>query len=85
MGKADYFKDGDWNGICDYCGFKFKFSKLKKTWDGYYACRKCWEPRQPQDFVRGVLDDQSVPDSRPDQDPTFVEGAQNLPLPEGND
>jgi hypothetical protein len=82
MGKADYYKSGDYNGICDWCGFKFKFSKLKKTWDGFYCCSKCFEVRQPQDFVRGVLDNQSVPVSKPDSTPTFTEGAQDLPLPE---
>lgn len=82
MGKADYYKSGDWNGICDYCGHKFKFSSLKKTWDGFHTCKNCWEPRQPQDFVRGVLDNQSVPITKPDTTPTFTEDATNLPLPE---
>jgi hypothetical protein len=82
MGKADFYKDGDWNGVCDYCGFKFKFSNLKKTWDGYYTCSRCWEPRQPQDFVKGKIDDQSVSVSRPDSSPTFTEGATDLVVPE---
>jgi hypothetical protein len=73
MGKADYYKSGDYNAICDYCGFKYKFSKLKKTWDGFYSCSKCWEPRHPQDFVKGVLDNQSVPVSRPESTDTFVD------------
>lgn len=81
MGKADFYKDGDHNGICDYCSFKYKFSTFLKTWDGYYVCRKCFEIRHPQDFVKGKLDNQSVPVSRSDSDPVFVEGAQNLPLP----
>ena len=29
---------GDWNAICDRCGFKFKASELKKTWDNLYVC-----------------------------------------------
>lgn len=61
MGRADYLKLGDYNAICWECGFKFKASKLKKHWKGYYTCKECWEPRQPQDFVRAVPDDMSVP------------------------
>lgn len=73
MGHADYYKSGDYNAVCDLCGFKYKFSKLRKTWDGLYSCPKCWEPRQPQDFVKGVLDKQSVPVTRPESTDEFVD------------
>jgi len=68
MGHADYYKSGTYNGICDRCGSKFKFSDLKLEWDGLYVCTAngCWEARQPQDYVKGVRDDMSVPVSRPD-------------------
>ena len=66
MGRADYWKHGDHNAICDVCGFKFKASELKKTWDNFYVCSKDFEPRHPQDFLRGKKDDQSVPWSRPE-------------------
>lgn len=67
MGHADYLKNGTWNAICDRCGSKFKFSMLKKEWDGLYVCtaKDCWEPRQPQDYLRGIRDNMSVPISRP--------------------
>lgn len=80
MGQSDYFKAGSHNAICDICGFKFKIEQLFKTWDGYYACRVngCWNPRQPQDFVRGVLDNQSVAINRPDQPEEFTTTAQDL-------
>lgn len=81
MGRADYYADGQYNQICDQCGFKYKSKDMRKQWDGLQVCRTCWEPRHPQDFVKGVQDNQSVPVSRPDQNPTFTEGAQNLPLP----
>lgn len=71
--SADYFKPGDWNAICDRCGFKYKFSQLRKTWDGLYVCReKCWEPRHPQDRVKARRDRQSVPVARPPGTDTFV-------------
>ena len=74
MGRSDFWSSGDYNAICDRCGFKFKFSELKKEWDGLYVCTAngCWEPRQPQDFVRGVNDHQSVPVSRPENPDVFI-------------
>lgn len=74
MGHADYYRSGTWNGICDRCGSKFKFSDLKLEWDGLYVCTAngCWEARQPQDYVKGVRDDMSVPVSRPQQPNVFL-------------
>jgi hypothetical protein len=34
--------------------------------------KKRWEPQQPQDFVRGIADDQSIPEPRPRQQNRFV-------------
>ena len=72
MGKADYFRAGDWNGICQQCGKKFKFSKLKTQWDGLITCPSCFDFRHPQEFVRAKLDDQSVPDSSPEPTDVFI-------------
>ena len=66
MSKADTLKLGDWNAICDRCGFKFKASELKKTWDNLYVCEDDWEPRHPMDFLRGRPDDSSTPWNRPE-------------------
>jgi hypothetical protein len=71
MGHADYYKSGDNNCICDRCGFKYKASELKKTWDGLQTCWKCWEYRHPQDFVRGVEDNQKPLLSRPEAPDSF--------------
>lgn len=54
-GKHDSYKPGDYNAICDGCGFKFKASMLKKRWDGYMVCEKDWEPRHPQDLVEARI------------------------------
>lgn len=65
---------GDYNVICDRCGFKKKRSECRKTWDGLLVCADtCWEPRHPQDFVRGRKDRQRVPDPRPDTQTMFNE------------
>ena len=82
MGHADYYRSGTYNGICDRCGSKFKFSDLKLEWDGLYVCTAngCWEPRQPQDYVKGVRDDMSVPVSRPDQPNVFLDTIYSNPI-----
>ena len=59
--RIDKAEVGAWNARCDRCGWKFKNYELFKTWDGYYVDRECWEIRHPQDFVRGIPDDPSVP------------------------
>ena len=75
MGHADYLRNGDWNAICDRCGSKFKFSQLRLEWDGLYVCTAngCFENRQPQDYVKGVMDNMAVPVSRPDQPPIYIQ------------
>ena len=72
MGNRDYFKLGEWNVICDQCGFKFKGSELRDRWDGAKVCRDCWEPRPPQEFVKGIKEDQSTPYSRPENVDIFT-------------
>jgi hypothetical protein len=83
MGRADYLLIGSYNAICDQCGFKFKNISMRTQWDGLRVCKDCFEVRQPQDFVRGVKDEQSVPIARPDSEPTFTEVAQSL-VPDEN-
>ena len=72
MGRADYLALNDYNAICDRCGKKFKASELRKDWQGLYVCERDWEPRHPQDFVRGVQDVQTVPWSRPPPAAVFI-------------
>jgi hypothetical protein len=64
-GEADYYSSGNWNFICDLCGRKNKSSMAMFTWNGLYVCKHHREIRNPQDFLRGVKDNQSVPWSRP--------------------
>lgn len=63
--KKNYFVSGDYNAICDSCGQKVKASLVKKRWDGLMVCSSCWEPRQPQDFVKAKTDKIIVPWTRP--------------------
>ncbi len=67
MGRADYLDLGNWNAVCWECGRKRKASELARNWQGYYVCPEHWEPRQPQDFVKNVIDDETVPWSQPSE------------------
>ena len=73
MGQADFLRVGDYNAICDVCGRKFKFSRLRQKWDNTWACEQDWEPRQPQDYLKGIKDNMSVPLSRPDPPTLFLQ------------
>ena len=65
---------GDYNAICDRCGYKFKASEMKRTWDNLFVCvYGCWEPRHPQDFVKGKADKQVVPIARAEQEWVFTD------------
>jgi hypothetical protein len=72
-GPNDHLILGAWNAICDRCGAKFKNFQLRRTWNHLWCCVKCWEPRQPQDFVRGVQDRMTTPWARPPAADDFVE------------
>ena len=69
MGKQDYYKTGSWNVICDRCGEKFKGEQLVKEWTGFMVCKPCHEPRNIQDFLRGVPDNLPKPYYRPEIEP----------------
>lgn len=51
--------------VCDVCGFDYRSSEMRKRWDGAWVCRKDWESRHPQDFVKGRRDKMRVPIARP--------------------
>lgn len=85
MGKADFLRLGDHNAQCYECGRKFKASELKRHWQGYYVCPDHWEPRQPQDFVRGTKDIQAPGWTQPQPAPVFVAGAPDIPIPSPSD
>lgn len=74
MGRADFLELGSWNIVCFRCGKKAKASQSRKQWQGYYVCDRpgCFEPRQPQDFVRGLPDIQAPPWVQPPSGDIFV-------------
>ena len=63
---------GAWRVICDRCGGEFWSYQCQMEWTGLFVCkRNCWEPRHPQDFVRGKTDKQRVPIARPEPTDVF--------------
>lgn len=72
---------GDYNAVCDICGFKHKASDLRESGDlgkrGLKVCSKCYDPLHMQDILRGRADNPSVPWARPDTSPA-VSGPNNI-------
>lgn len=72
MDGNDYKSGGSW-GICDECGFKFRLSEMRRRWDKAIVCKSDWEPRHPQEFVRGKADRIKYPgEIRPEPEDNFT-------------
>lgn len=75
----NYYRKGEYNALCDSCGFKFKASDLMKRWDGLMVDQACWEARQPQDLIRAVKDPpEPLPWTRSNDGSTAFPQALNL-------
>lgn len=70
--KNNWFKSGEWNALCDVCGFKFKAKDLKDRWDGLKVCNQDWEPRHPQELIRPMPDQIKLPWTRPEPQDQFI-------------
>jgi hypothetical protein len=77
----NYYKPGDWNCICDRCGFKFKASELKEEWTGLMVCSKDFETRHPSDLFRPPREQVGVPWTRDEPTDTFVSVSYITPAP----
>lgn len=53
-------------------GFKVDLDTLVRQWDGQMISRKFVDIRNPQDFVRGVKDVQTLPFARPEPPDTYI-------------
>lgn len=69
---SDHYARGDWNAICARCGRKAKASTFVRQWQGYWVCQEHWEPRHPQDFVRGKVERPTPPWTQPPPPDTFA-------------
>ena len=80
MAGTNYYLKGSSDAMCDECGRIVKFVELRKRWDGMWVDDRCWEPRHPQDFVRAVKDDPSIPVARPLKI-IYLVNSDNIPSP----
>jgi hypothetical protein len=65
-------KPGDYFVWCQRTGFKVPASEIMREWNGLLVWNRVYEPRHPQDFVRGVTDDQSIPFGNPKPENVFL-------------
>lgn len=54
LDDKEVYIPGLFNIYCMSCARKYKSNEIRRRWDGLYVCDEDWEPRHPQDFVRGV-------------------------------
>ena len=66
------YRPGDPWGICDRCGFKVRLRKLRREHTGFRVCSECWDPKHPQELLRGRPDLQAVRDPRPEPADVFL-------------
>lgn len=67
-----YLRKGDWNAFCQRCGKKYKASQLTQEWTQLWVCHSCYEDRNAQEFVRGIIDQQAVPWSASEAPDNFI-------------
>lgn len=73
MATELWYKPGSFYRICDRTGFSVRAGNTRQEWTNNIVRTQSFEFRQPQDLVRGVVDDQSVPQARPRQPNIFVQ------------
>lgn len=75
--NTNTFTDSPNYEICDRTGFKVPVGELAKEWNGGMVRRESWEPRHPQDFVRG-RPERAKGSPRPEQADTFIADAEQI-------
>ena len=73
MGRDRHYVPGSFYRVDDRTGFPTRSYRTRKEWNNLIVSERVWEARQPQDFVKGVKDDQTVPQARPLSPNTFIE------------
>jgi hypothetical protein len=76
MGRVGFYRNGDWNAICDQCGQPYKASGLNRdgqTRGALMVCPRCYDPLHPQELMRPVADPKPIPWARPESPDIFVQ------------
>ena len=66
------YVEGDHFKICDRSGFKIRSSDSRREWNGSIVHKHFFEPRHPQDLVKGKPDKQNVINPRPESADHFL-------------
>lgn len=72
MGRKLHYRLGGFYRISDRTGFAVRAEHTRGQWNGIITELETWEPRQPQDLVKGRADNQTVPYPRSNSPATFV-------------
>ncbi len=61
--RSSRYRPGDHWVVCARCHFDNYASEMKKDGQhrGLWVCKKCWDPRHPQERVKGIPDPQTAP------------------------
>jgi len=70
--RTTWWQSGQYNAICDVCGFKFKNVDLQRRWDGLIVCHEDWEIQHPQERIRPIPDQKKPLITRPEATNSFV-------------
>ena len=65
-------RPGHYLMTCDLSGFVGWDDEMAEMWDGKMVLKQFWEPRHPQDSVRGIKENNSVPVARPEPEDVEV-------------
>lgn len=69
-----FYRHGEYNVICDRCGFKFGNHECKLEWNGLFVCKWCLEDKHPSDDPR-------INKIKPDLTrPTYIRDESDQPL-----
>jgi hypothetical protein len=74
---TSWWKQHDYNALCDVCGIKRKASQLTERWDSLMVCRPsiahgCWETRHPQESIQPARGPAKLPFTRPEPPDVYV-------------
>ena len=72
MGRKLHYRPGSFYRVSDRTGFAVRAEHTRLQWNQVMTELETWEPRQPQDLVKGVADNQTVPYPRTLGANTFV-------------
>lgn len=68
----EYYIPGEWNAICDRCGFKYKASMLRQEWQGLMTCPTCWETKHPSLLQVQINPEADIPWARSEGADVFL-------------